>query len=229
MKTFNYSEFAFMPTNRGINNLLVKRLVKSIKEIGYVEARPVIVNQQMVIIDGQHRFLACQQLGLPIYYQVSDVDMSKAMINLNMNQTIWRLWDYVESWAESGFECYKELVNFRNKYKFTPSVCLSICVPSGGVGRSTSRIRSGKQLNINPNNEAVAVFLLNCKDELFFYNSSVFVKSVVFMFNKTTDEDRERLFNNIHKIKQQARFTDYLVIFENIINKGRRPNKWITL
>ena len=47
MKTFNYSAFSFMPTNRGINNGLVKRLVKSIKEIGYIEARPVIVNQQI--------------------------------------------------------------------------------------------------------------------------------------------------------------------------------------
>ena len=86
MKTKNYEMFEYMDSNRKINAGLVERLVKSIKEIGYIESRPIIVNEDMVVIDGQHRLEACKRLGIPVIYQVSNVDMSKAMIALNTNQ-----------------------------------------------------------------------------------------------------------------------------------------------
>ena len=64
--TTNYDLFSFMPGNRDIAKK--NMLVKSIEKIDLTEYKPIIVNENYVIIDGQHRFMACKELEKPIYY-----------------------------------------------------------------------------------------------------------------------------------------------------------------
>lgn len=227
-KTFNYSAFSFMNANRTISQALVNRLIKSIQEVGYIEARPVIVNQQMVIIDGQHRFLACKRLGLPICYQVSNVDMNKAMLALNMSQVQWSLWDYVESWAKNGVSCCNELIEFRNKYNFNSTVTTTIVI--GSTNNETLKaIKLGKERPINKHRHEIAKFVLECKPFLPFFDTKTFVSAVVDMFNKTNKDERNRLLNGIQSLRQQPKSSDYRVAFENIINRGKSSKNRISL
>ncbi len=221
MKTTNYDWFAYMPTNRSINPGLVDRLVKSISAIGYIEARPILVNNKMIIIDGQHRFEACKKLGLPIIYEISDVDMSKAMIALNMNQQIWRLTEYVESWAKSGIDCYKQMVDFEKRYKLGMSNTITICTSSRS-GRSAMDIRRGKEFEINPKSEDIAKFILTCKTYFAFYSTKFFVESVAVLFKKTTAENCQKVLNHIQPMRQQATTSNYLAFYENVLNKYKR-------
>jgi hypothetical protein len=210
MKTSNYQLFALMQNNRQINEGLVNRLIKSISEIGYVDARPIIVSPNYVIIDGQHRFEACKRINIPIVYEISHVDMDKAMISLNMNQQIWRLGEYVNSYAKSGVQCYIDTASFENQYGFGFSNTLVICA-SGTMGSLKAEgVRNGKEFNINPKRHEIARFILACKPLFSFYLTKPFVVSVESLFRKTTAENCAKVLSKIHPLKQQVSAGDYL-------------------
>lgn len=216
MKTLDYSIFKFMASNRGINEGLVKRLITSIKKIGYIEGKPIIVNQDMVIVDGQHRFEACKRLQLPIHYSISNVSSEEAMIHLNMNQQIWRLEDYIHSWANRGKQVYKDLIEFEKQYKLGTSNNLVIFRTST---RKADDVRNGVEFNVNPKAHNIATFILDCKPFLPYYANKVFVQSVVILFKNCNEKQIEKVKNKIFGVKQQAKVIDYLSIYENILNK----------
>jgi hypothetical protein len=226
METKNYELFTMMDNNRQINVGLVKRLKKSIEDIGFIESRPVIVNESMVIIDGQHRFQALKELGLPIIYSVINIDMNKAMISLNMNQLVWSLGDWIKSYASKGIPCYETLVNFEETYHLGISNSILIVLSSGASGSSSSKkIRDGKDFVINSNRYKIVEFLFESKKYLPFWKTKNFVHAVVVLFNNLEISDVNKVLDNIQIVRQQATMMDYLKVFENILNKRKKTNK----
>lgn len=71
--TKNYDMFEFITANRSINRSHVNKLKKSLSEYGFLSSQPITVSNDMKIIDGQHRFIACKEMGIPINYQVVDI------------------------------------------------------------------------------------------------------------------------------------------------------------
>ena len=65
-ETLDYSIFKKLPGNRKVSLSHVKGLIKSMKKV--VLDVPIIVNEQMQIVNGQHVFQARKELGLPILY-----------------------------------------------------------------------------------------------------------------------------------------------------------------
>jgi hypothetical protein len=211
-----------MSNNRILSNGLIQRLIKSINEIGYVTAKPIIVNESMVIIDGQHRFEACKQLGLPIYYEISNIDMNKAMISLNMNQQIWRLQDYVNSWAKNGIDCYQQLMDFEEKYHLGMSNAIVICRTNRLVPND---IRSGKIFVVNSKNHMIANFIINCRPYFSFYKDKCFVQSVEALYRKTSVENCNKVFSKIQPLKQQVSIVNYISFYENILNRYKKNDE----
>ena len=66
LKTTGYSLFTFIKGNRPINYTHVGNLVASIKEKDL--AMPIIVDQNMNVVDGQHRLKAYEILSKPVTY-----------------------------------------------------------------------------------------------------------------------------------------------------------------
>jgi hypothetical protein len=66
--TRNYNEFKFANFNRDVVDVTVKKLKNEYEKEDNFRYFPIIVDVDMKIIDGQHRFVACRDLGLPIYY-----------------------------------------------------------------------------------------------------------------------------------------------------------------
>lgn len=230
MKTTNYDMFNYMKTNRSINNGLVNRIIKSINDIGYISSRPIIVDSNMTIIDGQHRFEACKELSLPIYYEIENVDLNKAMIALNMNQQIWRLNEYIESYANSGIECYQKLRDFEKQYKLTNTNAIIIFVNTGNANNKlTKTIQSGSEFNINNRAHETAQFIQNCRSYFSFSTTKPFVSSITALFKRTSIENCEKVFDKIQSLRQQATVTDYLFIYENIINRYKKDSDKVIL
>lgn len=229
-KTTNYQLFQFLERNRTINKGLVERLKKSILEIGYIQNKAILVNENFTIIDGQHRFYACKELGLPILYQIEQVDEISAMMLLNINQAIWRLNEYVESYAKSGIKCYIDLLEFENTYHLGISSSLTVCLGGSGVGKfKPNKIRNGVTFEINPNRFKIIDFLFECRKILNFWKHKVFVQAVVQLFSRTDVKNIEKILKNISVINQQVNVNDYLIIFENICNHHVREDKKISL
>ena len=68
-ETTDYSKFKKLKGNRDPKT--AKKIVNSINEVGYV-LDPILINEKDEIIDGQNRFEAVMQLGLPVVYVKQD-------------------------------------------------------------------------------------------------------------------------------------------------------------
>ena len=106
--TKNYSIIQFALGNRNLTYERVKTIEKSIKKCG-LRRIPIVVNKHGNIIDGQHRYVAARNLGLPIYYVIDpDADVEVARL-INNTQSGWKFIDYVHSWSSMGNEDYGKL------------------------------------------------------------------------------------------------------------------------
>jgi hypothetical protein len=120
--TTNYSLFKKILGNRETVHGHVKSLLESIAEDNMLEYFPIIVNENMEIIDGQHRLEAAKQLGLPIYYEIKHNAGINTVKLANTNMWGWKIADYVEQYIKLGNENYILLQNFCNKYGISISI-----------------------------------------------------------------------------------------------------------
>jgi hypothetical protein len=103
--TKEYNKFTSAPNNRIINKAQVNRLVKAIQKKNLLHANPIIVNEDMEVIDGQHRLRAASILEIPIYYLVTDASEDD-IVMLNTNQRNWQTTDYIRYYANEGVYDY---------------------------------------------------------------------------------------------------------------------------
>ena len=112
LKTYDLSIFKQLPGNRPPNLLHIKRLRQSMIDHGVLMC-PIIVNENMEVIDGQHRLLAAKGLdGVPIYYIKAENYRLEQVHTLNMNQKNCSKKDFVDGYAEMGLEPYIKLKRF---------------------------------------------------------------------------------------------------------------------
>ena len=230
METTNYTNFKLVESNRDVSKGLVKRIEKSIKELGYVKSRPILVNSNFEIIDGQHRFNACKNLGLPIHYEVfnGDSETDNLMIKLNSVQQVWSVKDYCNHYAKKGVAFYIEVIKLQEDYKLGISNTLTICAKSKGGGFA-KEVHNGLDFKLNEKRYFIIDFVQ--KYHLLNYNKTHhFVSAIKILIDKCDKKQIDKLEKSIMSIPQQPNVGTYLNVFENIINKGvRDPAKLIFL
>lgn len=225
MKTTDYDKFRFFETNRPVKEegKKIADLKESIKKFGYIESRKVLVTNDLYIIDGQHRFIACKQLQIPVLYEIdrSGIKPETLMVELNKNQDDWGLENYVSLYAKQGVPLYVEVVEFREKYGLGISNSLAICVLNP---KDNKAIRNGKDKPLNPKRHQIAEFIVSCND-LPFYKSTRFVYAIRALFQKVKRDDIEKLYKKRLSVTQQVSTEAYLAVFANLINKYKPNNK----
>ncbi len=222
MKTKDFKKFKKTIGNRNLNEGLIKRIMDSIKEIGFVESRPIIIDSEFNVIDGQHRLEACIRLDIDAHYVIEDLDADKAITYLNMNQGIWRLNDWINKHSEKGIACYEFLKKFNENNKLGISNAIMIVV--GSSSRRAKKIRNGEPFDINKDSNNIALFINECKKEVGFATTKSFVHAITVLFKKSTPEQRAVILYNIGSIRQMAIPSQYISIFENLINKRKSKN-----
>ena len=70
-ETTDYKAFHILTGGRIPTEERVNDLIATIKKVGFIPA-PVIVNENMEIVDGAARVKACERLGLPVYYIIQN-------------------------------------------------------------------------------------------------------------------------------------------------------------
>ena len=113
--TKDYSIFKRLVGNRDIPETRISKIVESIQTIGWVR-NPIIVNENMEVIDGQGRLTALQRLKMPVEYIIAEGAGNKECIYMNMNMVNWKLPDFIKSYAEQGNENYQRLLTLMEKY-----------------------------------------------------------------------------------------------------------------
>ena len=128
--TTDYGKFKRMVANRITIDRVVKRLVVSMSKNGWIGA-PIVVNERMEVIDGQHRLVAADIADIPVHYIVMDGLTIDDCIVLNNNHKEWALIDYIHSFAERGNTHYslvrQMLAEYGGKGKLLQNVILTVC------------------------------------------------------------------------------------------------------
>lgn len=123
-KKWTMAEIRITDVNRNVVPTQVERLTESIKKNGYFEGMPIMVNPDGLIVDGQHRFLACKNLGIeaPIV-EVKNFDIVPI---LNSTQMRWSMKDYIKYYSAKGYPDYIILESLCKARDVSPNVAYSI-------------------------------------------------------------------------------------------------------
>jgi len=239
-KTNDLSIFNRIKGNRPANPQHVKRLCDSIKTHGILQT-PIIVNEKMYVIDGQHRLLAAKEVGSGIFFIiVKEYNLDEVRI-LNLNQKNWTKKDFMEGYANMGIEPYLKLRNFvRRNYHFNISDCIALCQNSSASGNSTiaQKYRKGSIYNKKEVFEEGtwlgkdfdlaqewADKLTMIKPYYDGYKRSIFISTMIGLFKN----DNFDFFDFLNKLKTQPRkledcsnVSQYKLLIEEIYNYRRR-------
>lgn len=165
--TTDYSKFAILPMNRGVDSKHVQKMITSIRKMGVI--RTVITTTTNIvegitktyIIDGQHLATALEREGQPIpYIEVSvesEEDLIEKMAYLNNSSKSWDLMNYINAWKMIRPD-YMKLFKWKNMYDIEITMLAIIGVNNAGFRHSTSSIKTGEFKITNPLAEQM------CKD-----------------------------------------------------------------
>ena len=141
--TRDYEQFKLLKGNRAVTSQRKEKIKNSILEVGYVTS-PILVNENMEIIDGQGRFEVLKELNMPIEYIVHPGISLKECIAMNVNQTSWKLQDYIKSYADAGVPDYVRLQDLIDSYPMNKNISLIANSINGATRFSTHIILDGE-------------------------------------------------------------------------------------
>jgi len=240
-KTNDLSIFNQIKGNRPPNIQHIRRLSDSIKTNGTLQ-NPIIVNEKMYVIDGQHRLLAAKEVGACVYYIIVEgYELSEVQV-LNLNQKNWTKKDFMMGYADMGIEPYVKLRDFYLKNKsFNLSDCIAMCHNST---TSSSVTMSQKYRHDHKIVQQKEVFeegtwvgknfdlAQDYADKLKMigtlysgYNRSVFVSVMIGMFKKEQfifSDFLNKLKNQSVKMIDCSNTQQYKLLIEDIYNYRRR-------
>jgi hypothetical protein len=108
-----FHKFKFLKWNRDIVDANIKDLTRKLKKKGQLD--PGKVDEQNYIMEGQHRFLVCRDLGIPFSFlrvKRSETDI----IELNTARSNWIIKDFLKYYRENHFNEYLKFDNLVNEF-----------------------------------------------------------------------------------------------------------------
>ena len=229
--TTDYGWFKTMRGNRAINYKKVQELIRSIQNHGY-RSVPIVVNNDMEVIDGQHRLAALKHMKMPVPYIVDEGATLEECIALNSFQTRWKQTDYVEANVAAGNEDYIILKKFLERHK--PYGIATITFAINGSRANSPGIRNGfftvydkseaHLLEAARNLKTLAEICGNKHKSTTFEQAALFAMSV-------DGVHRDRLVKKLQPMLEAspklATFADWEKAIEKAYNKGARADERI--
>lgn len=231
--TSDYDRFKIMSSNRKTHNAHIRRLVRSMEENpGLFKHRPILVNDAMFIIDGQHRFEAARQLGIPVWYMVAPELTIKDTQAMNQTQRNWGPMDFARSHASLGSKPYQEYLKFREDFPhWEHGVTMNLLTHTNNQGagsRINEKFKAGKLEieNLDETRELaeqldeVVVYIR--EHELIDGKTSSLISAILIMM-RNPDYDHEVFMRHLglnKEIKYRSNIRDYLRDMEAVYNFG---------
>lgn len=230
MKTTDYSIFKDISGNREIIPSHVERLSKAMERKNLLPYYPVLVNEKIEIIDGQHRLLAAAKLGYDVYYEIIPGLGVEDVMFINSLSRSWSISDYINSYVKLGYKDYIELAQFIEQYRIAPSVAAVMLGSSSAQsfqgGSVVEQIKTGKFRCLRLEfAQGVARFLSELQSYadkgLVLRRDRQFVSALVTLCSRK-DFDRERLLAklklNRQKIEKRDSSRYYILHIEELYN-----------
>lgn len=231
LKTKNYKMFKFSTLNREPKHY--KKILESIQKNDLTKYNPILVSfthkNNLVIIDGQNRFMACKSLGLPIYFIISEEAGIEDAPQLNSASKNWSNLDYVKHFANRGLESYNKIIDIQERYGIPLSTVIRI---SSSQKRPETAIKDGSYVFHQERDiYGFCEHLDEFHDYIPFANKSMFVEALaVCYFNEKYSPERmlDRLSKCSGLINEQPKRELMRKEIEKVYNYGVRSNNVVT-
>ena len=222
--TTNYRSLTTLNANREVADSHVNSLKAAFATKGNLtEIQPIIVNEHNQIIDGQHRAVAAEQLGLPInYITVPGLTVHDA-VSMNILHKSWTADDYAHSYATAGNDNYVRYLKLRDDYPFKHSIVLNYTC--GGELKGIYRQFREGNFVLTPELDTRTRLLLDCLEAaaevipqgLQKEFALAYIKA---MFISGFKQERmiRKLKNNPDLMRRYAGINDYLRALEDVYN-----------
>lgn len=133
-ETEDLSIFKFTKFNRNVG--FRREMLEQAKQ-GFLA--PVVVNENMIVIDGQNRVYHAKLAEAPITYIVIPGLDQDDIVRMNTTQKPWSLLNYIESYANQGLNQYITLLQLINERYIGITELISISRDRTFSGRWQSR------------------------------------------------------------------------------------------
>lgn len=236
-KTKDLSIFNSIEGNRIIKEGHVAKLKNSM--LNKYLFSPIIVNEKLEVIDGQHRLRALKEIkkenekSLPVYYIIVEGYNLPDVQKYNMNTSNWGYLDYAKSYAGLGNKHYKKCLEFYNKYGFGITLTIAMLKGnksrlSGGYDKDNFCSGNFKIKNLKKA-ESLADKITSLKKYIDCYNKRSFALAMIKMLNKDRfnfNRFKNKLSYQANKLNYPSTTNQYLEVIEEIYNyKSRAKNK----
>lgn len=219
------TNFGFFDYNREINGVNLEKIKMSLQTYGQI--MPIMISSDDVIIDGQHRYIALQQLGMDIAYvrtksyNVDDID------EINNVRAGWTNKNRIESLAKRNYPEFVELKevidDWRGRY---PKLGFNTIVNAFCGNRMTANKALLKDKTYEVNFTLGTAVLNNavaCKDDLEQWYGAKFIEALKIIMVRNYDVFNIDKFisklqkNKFHMYNKTTDITDEIV---RVYNKG---------
>jgi hypothetical protein len=225
-KTKEYGKFTLRKDNRAVMDTPhLERIKASIQAKNMLHLAPIIVNEKMEILDGQHRYFAAKDLGLEIWYEVHKDKDSHDIVLLNVNKP-WSYADYLNYFVVNKHPEYVKFNDFLRKNQLTIALGMKMVYGRGHTVRDDFKM--GK-LKFNPEDMDGVIDV--CKDTVAIikanHGNSSWTGSTKFWLPMcqlavTAGFDKDKWFRNLKAmvttITNQLKQEDFFKLLQGIYN-----------
>lgn len=235
--TSTYSRFKFLPHNRPINQLHLKRLTESMRCRDLLHSYPILVTEDDFVHDGQHRLLAAQANKLPIFFRVIKNLPIEDIITAAMHSEKWSMNDFLHFHVSHGKTSYIRLQRILDTH---PNISLPLALRVlCDHKEAQQRFKRG---DLELGFDEFLVIVINKMDRTVSFLKEKMIKNrdilrtQVFMcglsmFFKNPKVDLEKLLYklevNLEKIHQCVHYNAYVEQFTNIYNFSTKKKERI--
>tara|TARA_R110000737_G_scaffold58708_1_gene84980 strand:+ start:490 stop:1278 length:789 start_codon:yes stop_codon:yes gene_type:complete len=238
-ETRDYKAFSFITGNRNINNSHLEKLRKSMMEM--LIPIPIVVNEKLQIIDGQHRYMICKEEGWTLtFIQIKGLALTHVQ-KINELMKVWTAEAFMHCYCDLALETedgeyddYVEYREFKRKYGFghneTQAILANQRMFSGNL---SDRFRNGS-FKINDLKKAthVAERITDVGKYYQGYKRRGFVIAMLHCF-ATPEYDHDRFLSKLsyqtYKLSDQSNYKQYLQIAQDIYNYHAREGDRLLL
>lgn len=228
--TRKYDSFRKLEGNREVDEQHVNELMTL---IGEKDLRlPIVVNENMEVVDGQHTLEAARRLKKPVYYVVRSGAGLNEVQSLNLHQKSWTIRDFARSFADRGDESYKKYLEFRSRFGTNHMVTVQIL--TGKDERNITQKFKRGQFEIRDWDEAIRIgeFFLRTFEHYPKGKSRSFGLAVLRLL-KHPNFDQDRFLDQLKKYNKRftamASVDDTIAEIESLYNYQRAKKHKVIL
>lgn len=239
-QTLDYSIFKKHDHNRVLCESNINKIMRSIKIKNLLQYRPILVDKEMRVIDGQHRLEAAMRLQIPIFYDTKEDVSTDDIILLNDNSKNWGREDYLNYHCAQGNVEYLKLRSFLTENKINLSLGLSIlCINQKNDNKNGGDFKNGRIIFPTAHEVINSVHILSHSREIieyihpkmdgahrFIFGAHFRRGLYLFLSIKAVEFPifMDKLAHRMDLIRPCARIQDFVNIFKLIYNwRNRNP------